>query len=137
MQVSATTMLSICLSGCPQLALSALYSTSRLVSSSSAIPSSSGRSRCAMKRIQSWRLVMFDILLLLHVGQRLRDLAEQVIVHHLAGNRRRRGAAVPAVLGQHRQCDPGLFGRSESDEPGMVAMPLVYPFLLLFFSLLS
>src|SRR5574340_1103718 len=125
MQMNATTMLSIWLSGLPQLALSALYSTSRLVSSSRPIPSSSGRSRCAMKRCQSWRLVMFRPFLVGCVRQRLRHLAEQVVVHHLARDRRGRAAAVSAVFGQHRERDFRLLGGREGDEPGMVAVPLV------------
>src|SRR3989338_2119910 len=120
MQVSATTILSIWFSGCPQLALSALYSTSRLVSNNKTIPSSSGRSRWTMKRNHNWRLVMFLVLLAGHVRQRLRQrlrhFAEQVIVQHLARDRCRRAAAVPAILHQHDQRDPGLFGRRDSNE---------------------
>src|SRR3990172_1992057 len=122
MQVKATAIFSTCLSGCPQLALSALYSTNRLVSSSRTIPSSSGRSRWAMKRNHSWRLVMLLFLLFGYVRQRLRHFAEQIIVQHLAGDGGRGAAAVPAVLCQHRQRDPGLFGGRVSDKPGMVTM---------------
>src|SRR3989338_11115717 len=126
MQVSATAMLIIWLSGRPQLALSALYSTTRLVSISRPMPSSSGRSRCAMKRSHNWRLVMFLDLLVAQVRQRLRHLAEQEIIQHLARDRGGRAAAVSAVLGQHHQRDPGLLGGSESDKPGMVAMAFLH-----------
>src|SRR3989338_6615265 len=125
MQVSATAMLSICFNGCPHPPLSALCSTSRLTSISKPMPSSSGRSRCAMKRCHNWRLVMFLDSLVGCVRQRLWHLAEQVIIEHLARDRGCRAAAVPAVFGQHYQRDPGLFGRRKSDEPGMIAVPLV------------
>src|SRR5665811_791287 len=82
MQASATMILRIWLSGRSGLALSALYRTSRLVSISRPIPSSSCRSRCAMKRCQSCRLVMFAGTLHVSFGQRLRHFAEQVIIHH-------------------------------------------------------
>src|SRR3989338_7420696 len=136
MQVNATMILSICLSGCSKLALSALYSTSRLVSSNRAMPSSSGRSRCTMKRNHNWRLVMLLILLAGSIRQRLRHFAKQIIVQHLARDRRCRAAAVAAVLCQHDQRDPGLFGRRESDEPGMVAMAFLYLAFNIFFALL-
>src|SRR3989338_5999074 len=136
MQVSATTILSIWFSGCPQLALSALYSTSRLVRNNKTIPSSSGRSRWTMKRNHNWRLVMFLVLLAGHVRQRLRHFAEQVIVKHLARDRRRRAAAMSTVFCQHDQCDPGLFGRRESDEPGVVAGAFLYLAFDIFFALL-
>src|SRR5574340_674628 len=136
MQVNATMMLSIWLSGLPQPALSALYSTSRLTVISRPMPSSSGRSRCAMKRSHNWRLVMFSPFLAGLIRQGLRYLAEQVVVHHLARDRRGRAAAMPAVLGQHHQRDSGLFGGREGDEPGMVAVPLVDFALVVFFALL-
>src|SRR3989338_10872009 len=136
MQVNATTILSIWFNGCPQLALSALYSTSRLVSSSKTIPSSSGRSRCTMKRNHNWRLVMFLLLIAGGFRQRLRHFAEQVIVQHLARDRCRRAAAVPAILCQHDQRDPGLFGRRESNKPGMVTMAFLHLVFDIFFALL-
>src|SRR3989338_6063948 len=137
MQVSATAILSICFSGCPQLALSALYSTSRLTSISRPIPSSSGRSRCAMKRSHNWRLVMLFALPHDYVRQRLRYFADQIIVQHLARDRRGRTAAVPAVFRQHYQRDPGFLGGSEGDEPCMVAVPLVDLAGVVFFALLD
>src|SRR3989338_7633970 len=111
MHVNATAIFSIWFSGCPQLALSALYSTSRLVSSNRTIPSSSGRSRLTMKRNHNWRLVMLLALLIGHIRQWLRHFAEQVIVQHLARDRRGRAAAVPAGLHPHGPRDPGVFGR--------------------------
>src|SRR5450756_1824282 len=129
-------MLRIWLSGRSQLALSALYNTSRLVSSSRLIPSNSCRSRCAMKRNQNCRLVMFAAPFHFHIDQWLRHFAEQVIIKHFSRDGCRYAAAVSAVLGQHHQRDFGLFGRGISDEPCMIAKSLVDIFNVIFFALL-
>src|SRR5512134_484493 len=125
MQTSPTAMLRIWLSGWFQLALSALYSTSRLVNSSKPIPSSNGRSMCAVRNCHSCLLVMLASLLHFCCGQRLGHLPEQIVIQHFARNGRCRAPPVPAVFDKHRQCDFWLFGRRESDEPGVIAMPLV------------
>jgi hypothetical protein len=48
-------------------------------------------------------------------------LAEQIVVEHLARDRRRRLGAEAAVLDQHGQRDPRLVGRGKGDEQRMVA----------------
>ncbi len=49
-----------------------------------------------------------------------RQLAQQPVVDHLAGDGRGDGAAVAAVFHHHSDGDPGVVGRGEGDEQGVV-----------------
>src|SRR5688572_16702314 len=54
----------------------------------------------------------------------VRHLAEQPVVEHGARDRRRGGAAVPAVFHQHDQRDGRVLGGRIGDEPGVIAVAL-------------
>src|SRR3989338_1909598 len=136
MQARATAMLRIWFSGWFQLALSALYSTSRLISSSKLIPSINDRSMCAVRSCHSCRLVMFASLLHFRFGQWPGHFPKQIVIEHFACYRRYQPPAVPAVFDQHRQRDLRLLGRGKSDEPGVVAMLLLDLFSIIFFPLI-
>src|SRR5512135_1048987 len=133
---SATNILMSCLPTSAQLPSLALYSTSRLVSTSNPSANISTGSRCAIKRFHK-RLIILRPRFFSLCSQRLGYLVQQIIIEYLAGDRRGGHPAVPTVLNQHGQGDLRLVGRSEGDEPGMVAVALAHLARDIFFILLD
>src|SRR6267143_1579798 len=73
-----------------------------------------------------------------HRFRRLVDsLAEQVVVEHLACDRRRRACSKTGVLHQHGERDPRILRGSERDEKSVVAQMLEDRRLRVFFALLE
>src|SRR3954463_13018619 len=102
------------------------------------MPSSGPSSRPVM------RLTMLSIALIFVVllgGCRLRGLAfalaEQVVVEHLARDRRRRARAESRVLDHHGERDLGILDRREGDEERVVAVALGGAFLVVLLGLLD
>src|SRR5205085_947229 len=91
----------------------------------------------SMRRAMKSKMRLITLAL---VGIELRfflgDLAQQVIVEHLARNRARGGAAVAAVLHQDRERQLRVVGGREGDEERMVAMLLADAALVVRLSLL-
>src|SRR5512146_235741 len=137
---NATTMLPNWASTRIQLPSLALYSNTRPTSMKPPSAASSTGSSCCMKRCLSclaFISVVFRNGLFAHLLQGLGHLAEQIIIHHLARDRRGGGTAVAAVLGEHRQRDAGLVGGSEGDEPGVVAVVFGDSLFIVLFALLD
>src|SRR5262245_5910272 len=65
------------------------------------------------------------------------NLAKQVVVKHLARDRRCGGSTETAVLHEDGERDTRLFGRRESDEKRMVAMALGHLFFVVLLVLLD
>src|SRR5215207_4642814 len=64
--------------------------------------------------------------------ERRRLLAEQIIIEHLARNRRRRARTEPGVLDENGKRQLRLVGRGVSDKERMVAVALGHPALDIF-----
>src|SRR5258708_25919345 len=88
------------------------------------------------ERKSKMRLIMFFGLFLAELRPLLGQLAEQVIVEHLARDRRGGRAAVAAVLDQPRHREPGVVRRGVSDEPRVVAAGPPHALLVLALALL-
>src|SRR5512145_1805578 len=110
MQTSATAIFTICFNGCPQLALSALYNTSRLISSSRETPSIKGLSLCAVTNRQIRRLIMLALHHACIDTKWFRLFSEQIIIHHLACDWCCRAPTVTAIFNQYSQRYLWLFG---------------------------
>src|SRR5258708_989093 len=107
------------------------------------IPSARVRASAAMsgpsmrrERKSKMRLIMFFRLVLAELRPLLGQLAEQVVVEHLARDRRGGRAAVAAVLHQQRHREPGVVGRGVSDEQRVIAVSLLHALLVVLLALL-
>src|SRR5258708_12847865 len=107
------------------------------------IPRARGRASAAMsgpsmrrERKSKMRLIMFFGLFLAELRPLLGQLAEQVIVEHLARDRRGGRAAVAAVLDQQRHREPGVVRRGVSDEQRVIAVSLLHALLVVLLALL-
>src|SRR5687767_8263049 len=126
---SATIMLTSCAVMRAALALDALASTTRPSVIRASMKANSTPSRWRVKKSPIRRRTRLFIVLLLRLGLRVRllrgrHLAEQVVVDHLAGDRRGVARAEARVLHDHGQRDLRLVGRGVSDEERVVAEAL-------------
>src|SRR5438132_12945277 len=104
---------------------------------SATVSASAAMSGPSMRRetISNSRLIILFVLVA-QLLLALRALAQQVVVEHLARDRRRGRAAVAAVLHQDRHGEPGIVCRRIGDEERMVAQLFAHAPLVVLLALL-